>query len=90
MNNLSRSKRNILHRATELPTFSDDEPVFVTKERGSASTPGRIVQTTRDRSYEVRTPSGVVRRNRSYIHSRPEESGTSEVSDTDNNPTSSS
>ena len=55
-------------------------------ERGSASTPGRIVQATRDRSYEVQTPSGVVRRNRSYIHSRPEEI---EVSDPDNNPTSS-
>ena len=77
------------HRATELPTFSDDEPVFVTTERGSASTPGRIVQMTRDRSYEVQTPSGVERRSRSYIHSRPEESGTSEVSDPDNNPTSS-
>ena len=77
------------HRATELPTFSDDEPVFVTTARGSASTPGRILQTPRDRSYEVQTSSGVVRRNRSYIHSRPEESGTSEVSDPENNPTNS-
>ena len=42
------------HRAIELPTFSDDEPIFVATDRGSAPTPGRIVQTTRDH-YELYT-----------------------------------
>lgn len=44
------------HRAIELPTFNDDEPVFVATGRDSTSTPGRIVQTSRDRSYEVKHP----------------------------------
>ena len=66
------------HRTSELPTFEEDESVFVATDRDSVPVPGRIVHTTRDRSYVVQTPSGVIRRNRSYIHSRPEEATTSE------------
>ena len=58
--------------------FEEDEPVFVATNRDSVAVPGKIVHTTRDRSYEVQTPSGVVRRNRSYIHSHIEEATTSE------------
>ena len=60
---IQKQKKNFdrQHRAIELP-------VFVATGRDSTSTPGRIVQTSRDRSYEVQTPSGIVRRNRSCIH----------------------
>ena len=42
-----KQKKNFDQRycAIELPTFSDDEPVFITTERGIVPTPGRIVQT---------------------------------------------
>ena len=66
------------HRTSELPTFEEDEPVFVATDRDPVPVPGRIVHTTRDRSYVVQTPSGVIRRNRSYIHSHPQEATTSE------------
>ena len=46
------------HHAIELPIFNDDEPaaVFVATERGTNPTPGRIVQTTRARSYKYKHP----------------------------------
>ena len=66
------------HHTSELPTFEEDEPVFVATDRNPVPVPGTIVHTIRDRSYEIQTPSGVVRRNRSYIHSHPEEAITSE------------
>ena len=67
------------HRTSELPTFEEDEPVFVATDRDSVPVPGRIVRSTGNRLYEIQTPSVVVRRNRSYIHSRPEEASTSET-----------
>ena len=49
--------------------------LFVATDQDSVPVPGRIIHT---RSYEVQTPSVVVRRNRSYIYSCPEEASTSE------------
>ena len=71
-------KRNFdkRHRAINLPEFENDDPVFVVTTPGTNPSPGTIVQSTRDGSYEVQTPSGVVRRNRCHLHSRPEESPT--------------
>ena len=69
-------KRNFdkRHRAMNLPEFECNNPVFVATRPGTNPSPGTIVQTNRDRSYDVQTPSGVVRRNRCHLHSRPEES----------------
>ena len=64
------------HRAKELPSFDIDQPVFVATREGTGTTgtvPGRVVQETRSRSYEVQTPTGVIRRNRSDLHARPED-----------------
>ena len=74
-------KRNFdkRHRAMNLPEFECDDPVFVATRPGTNPLPGTIVQTNRDRSYEVQTPSGVVRRNRCHLHSRPEESSPAPV-----------
>ena len=58
------------HRATNLPEFESDDTVFIATRPGTNPSPGTIVQSTRDWSY---APSGVVRRNRCHLHSRPEE-----------------
>jgi len=50
--------------------------VFVANREGTGTTgavPGRVVQETRSRSYEVQTPTGVIRCNRSDLHARPED-----------------
>ena len=74
-------KRNFdkRHRAMNLPEFECDDPVFVATRPGANPLPGTIVQTNRDRSYEVQIPSGVIRRNRCHLHSRPEESSPAPV-----------
>jgi len=70
-----KQKRNFdrRHRVRELPSFDINQPVFVATREGSGIVPGRVVKETRNRSYEVQTPTGVVRRNRSDLHVRPEE-----------------
>ena len=75
-----KQKRNFdrRHRVVELPNFGADDPVFVATRDGTDPVPGRIVQETRHRSYEVQTPTSVVRRNRSHLHSRPDESSARE------------
>ena len=35
--------------------------------------PGKVFQETRSRSYEVQTPTGLIRRNRSDLHARLED-----------------
>ena len=67
------------YRAMNLPEFECDDPVLVTTRPGTILSPGTIVQTNRDWSYDVQTPSGVVRRNRCHLHSRPEESTSTPV-----------
>ena len=62
------------HREVELPSFGVNNSVFVATRDGTDPIRGRIVQETRHRSYKVQTPSSVVRRNRSYLHSRPKDS----------------
>jgi len=43
-----------------LPEFECDDPVLVATRPGTILSPGTIVQSNRDRSYGVQTPSGVV------------------------------
>jgi len=56
-----------------------DDPVFVPARSGTNPLPGTIVQTNRDRSYEVQPLYGVFRRNRRHLRSRPEESSPAPV-----------
>ena len=59
------------HRATDLPPYDKDQPVFITTREGINSVPGRVMQETRNRSYQVQTPSGIMT-NRVNLHARPE------------------
>ena len=59
------------HRARELPEFSDDTKVFITNGRSPNAVPGRVIQSSRTRSYIVETPTGASRRNRCHLHRRP-------------------
>jgi len=47
-----------------LPEFECDDPVFAATRLGTNPLSGTIVQTNRNWSNEVKTPSGVVRINR--------------------------
>ena len=71
-------KRNFdkRHGEIDLSEFKNDDPVFVVTRAGTNPLPGTIVHSTTDWSYEVQTPSGVVRRNKYHLHFRPEESPT--------------
>ena len=60
------------HRAIDLPSYNKDQPVFITTREGTESVPGRVIQETRHRSYQVQIPSGIIRRNRANLHARPE------------------
>ena len=48
------------HRAMNLPEFECDDPVLVATRPGTILSPGTTVQSNRDRSCGVQTPSGVV------------------------------
>jgi len=56
-----------------LPEFESDDPLFIATKSSTNPLPGTVVQSTTYRSYEVQTPSGVVRGNRCYLHSRLKE-----------------
>lgn len=59
------------HRAHDLPEFSDDAPVFIRTGESSNTVPGRIATSAGPRTYNVETPTGLSRRNRSQLHYRP-------------------
>ena len=59
------------HKAHDLPEFSDDTPVFIRNGGSSNVVPGRIVNVAGPRSYNVETPTGLSRRNRSHLNYRP-------------------
>ena len=41
------------HRASELPSFNEDQPVFVTTREGTDPVPGKVAQETRNRSSDI-------------------------------------
>ena len=49
------------HRAIDFPPYDKDQPVFITTREGTDPVPGTVVQETRNRSYQVQTPSGIIR-----------------------------
>ena len=58
----------------EPTSFDVDQPVFVATRESTITVPGRVFQETRSRSYEVQMPTGLIRRNRSDLHARLEDS----------------
>ena len=56
-----------LHRATPLPTLSPGEPIWI---KEPVEVEAEVVRPTGPRSYAVRTPSGLLRRNRRHLNRR--------------------
>ena len=59
------------HRVRELPVLDDQVPVYISSGRSTSAILGSVVWSTGERSYEVQTPTGLSRRNRSQLHERP-------------------
>ena len=59
------------HRVRELPVLDDEVPVYISGRRSTSAIPGNVVQSAGERSYQVQTPNGLSRRNRSHLHERP-------------------
>jgi len=62
------------HRVCELPVLDDNTPVYISSGRNTSTTPGSVVQSTGQHSYQVQTPTGTSRCNRSHLRERPVES----------------
>jgi len=61
------------HRVRELPVLDDNTPVYISGGRSTSTTPGSVVQSTDQHSYQVQTPTGTSRHNRSHLRERPVE-----------------
>ena len=63
------------HHARELPLLDEDTPLFITSgpNINVIVIPGRVIERASDRSYLVDTPTGTLRRNRSYLNIKTEE-----------------
>ena len=56
-----------------VPLLDEDTPVFIASGRNTNAIPGRVIECASDRSYLVETPTGMSRRNRSYLNIRTDE-----------------
>ena len=59
------------HRVRELPVLDDNTPVYISSGSNTPTTPGSVVHTAGQRTYQVQTPTGITRRNRSFLQERP-------------------
>ena len=50
--------------------LDEDTPVFISGGKDSNVIPGRVIEHASDQSYLVDTPTGMSRRNRSYLNVR--------------------
>ena len=55
---------NVRHRAKELTPLNTGDTVWITDQQ----TEGTVVQSSGQRSYQVETPSGMIRRNRRHLN----------------------
>ena len=55
---------NVCHRAKELTPLNTGDTVWITDQQ----TEGTVVQSSGQRSYQVETPSGMIRRNRRHLN----------------------
>ena len=53
--------------------LEDNTPVYISSGRNTSAIPGSVIQPAGQRTYQVQTPTGITRRNRSFLRERPVE-----------------